>query len=94
MSWQYITALVVNSIGLLVALYFLISDRLKYDNVRFNRSLARATVFFALWMAAGIFVYKLKITALASMMAWVTAGPLLGYGVILLLFIVLKPDMK
>lgn len=94
MSWLYITALVINAIGLLVALYFLISDALKYDSARYNKKLKRITLLFAAWLAAGFFIYKLKITALAMLMAWVTAGPLLGYGLFILMFIILKPDMK
>lgn len=93
MSWSYIIALSVDAIGILIALYFLISDSLRASSSN-NGPLGLVTLAFCCWVAISFYLYHHGSPRIAASMAWVTAIPLLGYGLIVLLFIVLKPDMR
>lgn len=93
MSLSYKIALATDCIGLAVALYFLISDSLRQSSSN-NSSLGLVTLVFAAWVGISYYLYHHGQPKLASAMAWVPAVPLLGYGLIVLLFVVLKPDMR
>lgn len=94
MRWHYVLALAVDCIGILVALYFLFSDYLKYPGTHSNGTLGMVTLVFCCWVGISYYLYHHGRPGIASAMAWVPAVPLLGYGVFILLFILLKPDMR
>ena len=93
MSISYIIALIGNCLGILVALFFIINDMLYHPSVK-NGLLIKLTLGLCLWTALSYYLYRHDLKPIASTMAWVTAFPLLGYGVLILAFIILKPDMK
>lgn len=92
MSWHYILALSVDVIGLIVALYFVITDSIKYSSS--NGSLSLVTLAFCAWVGISYYLYHHGHKGIASAMAWIPAVPLLGYGLFVLMFIILKPDMR
>jgi len=92
MSWHYILALSVNVIGLIVALYFVITDSIKYSSS--NGSLSLVTLIFCAWVGISYYLYHHGHQSIASIMAWIPAVPLLGYGLFVLMFVILKPDMR
>lgn len=94
MSWSFKIALSVDAIGLLVALYFILSDGIKYPDATYNGTLSLVTLLFAAWLGISYYLYHHGHPGIASGMAWIPAIPLLGYGLFILLFIILKPDMK
>lgn len=93
MSISYKIALATDCIGLAVALYFLISDSVRQSSAN-NSTLTVVTLIFAAWIGISYYLYQHGQPKIASIMAWIPAVPLLGYGLIVLLFVVLKPDMR
>jgi hypothetical protein len=93
MSWTFITAIAVNVIGIIVALYFLITDSIRYSSSS-NGTLGLVTLIFCGWVGVSYYLYHHGQPTLASIMAWIPAVPLLLYGLFVLMFIILKPDMK
>ena len=94
MSWSYKIALGVDAIGIIVALYFVFSDYIKYADMHSNGSLGMVTMLFCGWVGISYYLYHHGHPGIASAMAWIPAVPLLGYGLFILLFIILKPDMR
>lgn len=92
MSWQYILALFVNVIGVIVALYFVVSDSINYSTN--NGSLSLVTLIFCAWVGTSYYLYHHGHQVIASIMAWIPAVPLIGYGLFVLMFVILKPDMR
>ena len=93
LSISYIIALVANCVGILIALFFIINDMIYHPSVK-NGLLVQLTLGLCLWTALSFYLYRHDLKPIASTMAWVTAFPLLGYAVLILAFIILKPDMK
>ena len=93
LSISFIIALIANCLGILVALFFIINDMFYHPSVK-NGLLIQLTLGLSLWTAVSYFLYRHDLKPIASTMAWVTAFPLLGYAVLILAFIILKPDMK
>lgn len=93
MSWSYKIALGADLIALAVALYFIISDYIKYSSYG-NGSLGWVTLIFSAWLGTSYYLYHHGHPGIASAMAWVPAIPIIGYGLFVLMFIILKPDMR
>ena len=93
MSWSFKIALAIDGIAALVAFWFLISDWLKSSSSS-NGTLGIVTLLFCGWLGLCYYLYQNGQKGIASTMAWVPAIPILGYGFFVLLFIILKPDMK
>ena len=94
MSWTYIVAIAVDVIGMLVALYFVITDGIRNSRGGGNGILPLITLIFCGWVGTSFYLYHNGHPKIASSMAWLPALPLLGYGLFILLFLILKPDMK
>lgn len=94
MSWKFLIALIVDGIGILIALYFVISDGIKYSRATSSSSLPLLTLIFCAWVGISFYLYYNGHPKIASIMAWIPALPLLGYGLFILLFVLLKPDMR
>ncbi|MBK6998032.1 MAG: hypothetical protein KA138_03430 [Saprospiraceae bacterium] len=93
MSWHYKFALAVDVIGAIVALYFIISDSIRHSSSS-NGLLSMVTLVFCAWLGISYYLYHHGQPAIASIMAWIPAVPLLLYGLFVLMFIILKPDMR
>lgn len=94
MSWSFKIALATDCIAIIVALYFIISDSIRYPRATHNATLSLVTLLFCGWVGTSYYLYHHGQKGIASSMAWVPAIPLLGYGFIVLAFIILKPDMR
>ncbi|MDX1911638.1 MAG: hypothetical protein SFV22_09155 [Saprospiraceae bacterium] len=93
MSVSYKIALAADIIAALVALYFIISDGYKGRSDS-NGALSLATLVFCTWIAVSFFLHQHGYKGIASAMAWIPAIPILGYGLMILLFVIFKPDMR
>jgi hypothetical protein len=93
MSWTYLIALTVDIIGLLVALYFVISDGIRYARSG-NGMLPLLTLIVCGWVGTSFYLYHHGHPKIAGIMAWIPALPLMGYGLFALMFIVFKPNMR
>jgi hypothetical protein len=92
MTLSFKIALAADCIALLVAFYFIISDSLSYTSN--NGPLSLVTLLFAAWVAVSFFLYQGGYKTVGSIMAWVPAVPIIGYGLMILLFVIFKPDMR
>jgi hypothetical protein len=93
MSISFKIALAINCIGILIALILIISDSIRQSAAN-NGPLLIATVVFCGWVGGSFMLYQGGYKSIAAKMAWLPAIPLLGYGLLILLFVILKPDMK
>lgn len=93
MSLSFKIALATDCLAVLVALYFLIADSLKSYSSN-NGTLLLATTLFCGWIISCYLVYQGGYKAFASVLAWIPAIPLLGYALMILLFVIFKPDMR
>ena len=93
MSWSFKIAIAVDCIAVVVALYFIITDSMRASSSD-NGSLSMVTIGMCLWIALCYFLHSGGYPRLGNTLAWVPAVPLLGYGILMLLFLILKPDFK
>lgn len=93
-SLLFYIPIAVDIIAILIALYFVITDSIHYT-ASDNNGLGIITFLMMGWVGLSWFLYTKEGTrALGTIFAWVPAVPLLGYALIVLLFIILKPDMR
>lgn len=94
MSWNYLIAFATDVIGLVVGVYFILSDNLKYSSGTHTGPLPYIALGMSAWIGISYYLYHHGSPRIASVMAWIPAVPLLCYGLFVLLFIVFKPDMR
>lgn len=96
MSWSFMIAFAADCIGVLIALYFILSDFSRHGPFAASkgRSLSHVTLLLALWTGLCYYLYHHNGAGLATTMAWVPAFPMLGYGLIVALMVILKPDFR
>ncbi|HJW30070.1 MAG TPA: hypothetical protein VJ508_12600 [Saprospiraceae bacterium] len=82
-----------NLIAILVAVYFIISDKMKYE-YNHDTYLILATLAMIAWVGVSWWLKNKGNLAVAAIMAWIPAVPLILYGIMILLFMILQPDMK
>ena len=93
MSLSFKIAIAVDFIGILIALYFIFADMIKGYSSN-NGSLIMATMIFCCWVVASCLLHHGGYKTAASAMAWLPAVPLIGYGLMILMFVIFKPDMR
>ena len=93
MSLSFKIAIATDFIAILVALYFVFSDMAR-DTAPSNGSLIMVTIGFCCWVVASCLLNQSGYKTVASVMAWIPAVPIIGYGLMILLFVIFKPDMR
>ncbi len=93
MSLSFKIALAVDFIAILIALFFVFSDMAQSSSST-NGSLIMATMIFCCWVVASCLLHQGGYKTVASIMAWIPAVPVIGYGLMILLFVIFKPDMR
>ena len=91
--WSFYIAISADIIAILVAFYFIITDAMRGLAYK-NDQLLLITVGMCIWTLICIYLKWIGSTGIASTMAWLPAFPILGYALMILMFIILKPDMK
>lgn len=94
MSWIYKIALYTDVLGILIGFFFIISDTFKYPSTSKSGPLTLFVLAACAWVAISYYLYQHGNKAIGSIMAWIPAAPFLAYGLFILLFIILKPDMR
>jgi hypothetical protein len=82
-----------NIIAILVAVYFLVTDAMRYSSSS-NGPLLLVTLLMCGWVGLCFYLRTTPASTAGTILAWIPAIPLLGYGLMLLMFMILKPDMK
>lgn len=85
---------VIDSIAVLVALYFIMIDAIKGRSDTDNLTLISLTLLLASLVVGAFLLKNADRTGIANILLWVPGFPLAAYGLIILLFIILKPDMR
>ena len=92
--WLFYIGLGVDTIGILIAVYFMISDMLKGTGGTDNSIIFSLT--FGVFLAT-LGAWLLKSAGnivLANVLLWIPGAPLLFYGLFVLLFLIFPVDMK
>lgn len=92
-SLAFYIPIVADIIGIVVALYFIITDAARNSSSS-NGSLTLVTLLMCGWVALCFYLRSTKTPALGTVLAWIPATPLILYGLFILLFIIIKPDMR
>ncbi|HAD10951.1 MAG TPA: hypothetical protein DCF33_00790 [Saprospirales bacterium] len=93
MTLAFKIALAADIIAILVAWYFLYKDYTSSSSSS-NGSLGMVTIGFIAWVCLSYFLYSSGHTKIGAIMAWIPAIPIIGYGVMILMFLIFKPDMR
>ena len=93
-SWIFYIGADIDIIGLGIVIYMMLGDMLKARHATNNPAMFGLTLL-ATALVVGAFLLKStgKI-GLANVLLWIPATLLLLYGLFVLMFIILKPDMK
>jgi hypothetical protein len=83
----------IDVIALLIGLYLLVADNMNFSSSD-NTGLAVITVLFAGWIGLCWYLKSKGSPGVAAVLAWLPAAPLFLYGLMVLLFVILKPDMR
>ncbi len=93
-TWIFWIGAGIDIIGLGIIIYMMLDDHLK-DRHATNNPTVFGITFVATALVVGAFILKhFGKTSLANVLLWIPATPLGLYGLFILLFIILKPDMK
>ena len=92
-SFSFYIAIGIDIIAILIAFYFIITDAIRRSSSS-NGTLSLITFAMCGWVALCWYLKLHNSPGLASTLAWIPALPLGLYGLMILLFIILKPDMK
>ncbi len=92
----FYTAFGIDCIAILLALYFVIEDATRFAGYPKNggNGLILGTVILCVWVGGSYYMFNHGPKALAIVLAWIPALPVLLYGLFILMFLILKPDMK
>lgn len=93
MSWVFKIALGVDILAILIAFFFIMQDSIRNSSSR-NGSLTLVTLGMCAWVGICYLLYKNDMKSAATAMAWIPAFPLLGYGLLVLIMVIGKPDFK
>ncbi len=92
-QWSFYIAISADIIATLVAFYFIITDAIKGLAYK-NGPLLMITLAMCAWIGICFFLRSIGKVGFAQGMAWLPSIPILGYALLILMFIILKPDMK
>lgn len=92
-SISFIIAISIDVLALLIAYFILISDAMKGRSGS-NDNFLMLTLGFTIWVGICFALRYFGMKAISGAMAWLPAIPILGYALFILMFIILKPDMK
>lgn len=93
MPWSLKIPLIINILAILVALYFLVTDAFRQTSSS-NGMLLVMTLGLIGYVGLCYYLFLQGHLKLATTLAWIPAFPLAGYGLIVLIIIIGKPDFR
>lgn len=100
MSWLFKFAFYIgfsiDCLTLLFGFYLIVEDMTRFAGYPKNggSGLVLATLGFIAWLGGSYFLFTHGQKSLATILVWIPAVPVLLYALFILMFIILKPDMK
>ncbi|MCB0518862.1 MAG: hypothetical protein H6577_21145 [Lewinellaceae bacterium] len=88
------TGAAIDIIALLAAVWMMVSDSLKGYSGTNNPTMFMVTFIGALIVGGAFLLKSAGYLKIATALLWIPGTPLLLYGFFILLFIILKPDMR
>jgi hypothetical protein len=92
--WFFYLGAGIDLIALLIAAYFMLSDQIKGSSDANNPLMLIVTLALAALIGAAFWLKGAGKIGAANVLLWIPGLPLAGYGVMILLFVILKPDMR
>jgi hypothetical protein len=91
----FYTAAFIDILALLIAIYFILTDMAySIGGGTNNPSMYRVLAIMILLVGAAFWLKSIGKIVFANILLWVPAFPLFCYGLMVLLFVVFKPDMR
>jgi hypothetical protein len=82
----------IDSLAVLISLYFLITDAI-HESSSDNGMLTMITLVMIGYIILCWYLFS-KHNGAGTVLAWIPAVPLMLYGLFVLMFVILKPDMR
>ena len=92
--WFFYIGAGIDIIALLVAVIFMIDDSLKGRHATNNPMMFGLSLAMAALITGAFLLKNAGRIGFANTLLWLPGIPIAGYGLVMLLFIILKPDMK
>lgn len=92
--WFFYIGAGIDIIGICIALYMMVGDMLKGYRGTNNPTMASITLGAAILVALAFWLKSSGHAKIGTALLWVPAAPLFLYGLFVLMFIILKPDMR
>jgi hypothetical protein len=94
MSLAFKIAIAADVIAIVVALYFMYKDYFTSYSSSSNGLLSLVTMGLMAWVGFSYYLHTHGSPKIGAIMAWIPAIPILGYGLMILAFVIFKPDMR
>lgn len=92
--WFFYIGATIDIIAICVAIYFMLGDALKGRSGTNNPTMLGLTLLVAALVVGAFLLKNAGKIGTANILLWIPGFPLAAYGLMILLFIILKPDMK
>ena len=92
--WFFYIGAGIDIIGLCFAIYMMLDDMLKDRHATNNPTMLGLTLAVTALVVGAFLLKNAGKIGLGNALLWIPATPLGLYGVFILMFIILKPDMK
>lgn len=90
----FFSGLMIDGLAVLIALGFVVVDVLKGRSGTNNPTMFLAIMAMAAIIFGAVYLKSIGKMSVANVLLWIPGFPLLAYGFFVLLFIILKPDMR
>jgi hypothetical protein len=92
--WFFYIGAGIDIFALLIAVYFMVGDALKGISGTNNPTMLSVALLMAALIGVAFWLKSAGKLVAANILLWIPGLPLAGYGLMILLFIILKPDMR
>jgi hypothetical protein len=90
----FYTGAFIDILAVLIAIYFVLTDMAKGTSGTNNPTMYTALSVLIALVGAAFWLKSIGKIVFANILLWVPAFPLFCYGLMILLFVVFKPDMR
>lgn len=92
--WFFNIGAGIDVLAVIIALYFVVSDILSGTSGTNNPSMYKAILAMLVLIGLAFWLRHIGKMVLANILLWIPGFPLACYGIMILLFVIFKPDMR